>query len=217
MTSTNHGELAKISAEPPTAQEDQAYLRLWFALARRPWKTLVLVPSHPEGSADEAARMFAAVGERVSGLPVRAITMSSLDYGAALALADLQERIRRLTNELGQASRAIEVPTGDDAAAVPNWVMGREASEHEPKPQPESGWEHSSAEHPPGVRAVPRSAAQFVIAIPCLISEPLGLSATQGADAVVVLVELGRTKLDDVRRIVEQVGRDRVAGCILVK
>jgi len=218
MTSTNRTELATISAEAPTVQGDQAYLRLWFALARRPWKTLVLVPSHPEVSADQAARTLAAVGERVSGLPVRAITMSSLDYGAALALADLQERIRSLTNEIGQASRAIEVSPGEADASVPNWVMGRDAgAQQDSTPQQEAGWTRSADESPRGVRVVPRSAAQFVIAIPCLISEPLGLSATQGADAVVVLVELGRTKTDDVRRIVEQVGRERVAGCLLVK
>jgi hypothetical protein len=200
MTSSNNEELAKVSAVPPSGPGDRAYQQLWFALARRPWKSLVLVPTHPEGSADEAARTLAEVGERVSGLPVRAVTMSSLDYGTALALADLQERIRSLTMELNQAPEAIEVTPGEIDAVSPNWAWAR-------------GPEQAS----PGATLNPRTVAQFVIAIPSLISEPLGLSVTQAADAVVVLVELGRTRMADVQRVVDQVGRERVAGCILVK
>jgi hypothetical protein len=214
LTSNKQTELAKIQAEPPVARGDQAYLRLWFALARRPWKTLVLVPSFPEGSADEAARTLADVGERISGLPVRAITMGSLDYGTALALSDLQERIRRLTEELGKPRQAIEVSAGRVDTVGPGWVMGGvEGSE----PAQDEAWGRSAAGPFQGGTVVSRAAAQFVISIPCLLSEPLGLAATQFADAVVVLVELGRSSRDDVRRIVDQVGRERVAGCILVK
>jgi hypothetical protein len=200
MTSTKHEQLARISSVPPIETGDRAYLLLWFALARRPWKTLVLVPSCPDGSADEAARMLAEVGEKVSGLPVRAITMTSLDYGTASALADLQERIRRRTTEMEQAPPAIDVTAIEVRAGSPDWAWGR-----------------GPGEPTPGVAEAPRSAAQFVIAIPSLISEPLGLSATQAADAVVLLVELGRTRMADLHRIVDQVGRERVAGCILLK
>jgi hypothetical protein len=54
-----------------------------------------------------------------------------------------------------------------------------------------------------------------VIAIPSVLEVPLGLAVAQAADAVVVIADLGRTRLDDVRRTVELVGRERVAGCIL--
>jgi hypothetical protein len=43
------------------------------------------------------------------------------------------------------------------------------------------------------------------------------LAATQSADAVVLLVELGKSRMADVRRMVEQVGRERIVGCFLVK
>jgi hypothetical protein len=208
MTSTNHEELAKIPPVQPMAQGDRAYLRLWFALARRPWKSLVLVPSLPDGSAEEAARMLAEVGQKVSGLPVRAITMKSLDYGTALALADLQERIRRLTSELGKAPQTIEVTPGEVDSRSRDWAWGRTS---------EPVWEGATGEPTSEATLGPASVAQFVIAVPCLISEPLALSATQAADTVVVVVEMGRSKLADVRRIVDQVGRERVAGCILVK
>lgn len=218
MTSTDNEALARIQPVLPSAQGDQAYQRLWYALARRPWKTLILVPSHPDISADEAARMLAEVGEKVSGLPVKAITMSALDYGTALALSDLQEQIRRLTIELAQPQQAIEVTPTKSETMGPGWVMADgEGSGGEPGRGAEPGEERGDGEPAPGPGLRPRSVAKFVIAIPCLIHEPLGLSATQAADAVIILMELGRTRMEDVRRIVEQVGRERVVGCILVK
>lgn len=219
MKPTNHEQLARISELPSIERGergDQGYLQLWYALARRSWQSLVLVPGRPGGSADEAARLLAEVGEKVRGLPVRAITMSSLDYGTAFALADLQERIRRLTHELGREREAIEVTPGRVDAVGPGWVMGGEPSRQGPGPQQESIRGEASPEPPSGGTFASRSPAQFVISIPCLLTEPLGLSATQAADAVVVLVELGRTKMADVQRIVDQVGSDRVVGCILV-
>jgi hypothetical protein len=55
-----------------------------------------------------------------------------------------------------------------------------------------------------------------VIAISSVITEPLGLGATAAADAVIVCIERGRTRLADARRTIELVGRDRIAGCYLV-
>jgi hypothetical protein len=196
MTSTTQEELTQVPTAPPGVRDDRAYLELWFALSRHPWLSVVLVPGHPGGSADEAVRALAEVGQRVSGLPVRAVTLSSLDYEAALALSDLQGQLRRVAQEGVEAQRAIEV-TSTEVPADPTERAPEEA-------------ERSEA-------LVPFApAARFVIAVPCLASEPLGLAATQGADAVVFLVELGQTRLAELRGMVEQVGRDRVAGCFLV-
>jgi hypothetical protein len=198
MTSTTNDKLALASAVSRSVQGERAYLDLWFALARRPWMSLVLVPGHPGISADESARMLAEVGQKVSGNPVRAITMSSLDYGTALALADLQDQVRRLADEFSQGPRANEVR----AIEVP--AVGSD---------PES----APGNHSSGVSLVAPMPSRFVIAIPSLIAEPLGLAATQSADAVVLLVELGKSRMADVRRMVEQVGRERIVGCFLVK
>jgi hypothetical protein len=162
--------------------------------------------------------MLAEVGEKVSGLPVKAITMGALDYGTALALSDLQEQIRRLTAELAQPQEAIEVSAGQDPFRGPGWVMGQDRDGgQEPAPENEASWERGADEPVAGPGLRPRAVAKFVISIPCLITEPLGLSATQGADAVIVLVEPGRTKAADVQRMIDQIGPERVVGCILVE
>jgi len=222
-------ELAKASEVAPLGPEDQAYLRLWFSLARRPWRSLVLVPSFPGGSADEPARLLAEVGQKVSGLPVQAIMMSSLDYGTAQALADLQDQVRRLHEEQAEPPQAIEVYPVEHhdeqdghaqehaAGEAPNWAFVRPPVEspHEPRPGPPPG--EPLGDGPAGPRMYPLPASRFVIGVPFLLNEPLGLSATQAADAVLVLVQLGKTRTSDLKAILDQVGRDRVAGCILVK
>jgi hypothetical protein len=196
MTTTTQEELTQVPTAPRSGRDDHAYLELWFALSRHPWLSVVVVPGHPGGSADEAVRALAEVGQRVSGLPVRAVTLSSLDYGAALALSDLQDQLRRVAQEGAEAPKAIEVTSSE----VPD-----DASDRAPE---EARYTEALVPVAP--------AARFVIAVPCLASEPLGLAATQGADAVVFLVELGRTRLAELRSMVEQVGRERVAGCFLV-
>ncbi len=50
-----------------------------------------------------------------------------------------------------------------------------------------------------------------------MVTEPLGLAATQHADAVVVTVRMGRTKTSDLRRTIELIGADQVTGCVLVE
>jgi hypothetical protein len=218
MTSTDRSELAKIPAIPKAAQEDRAYLRLWFTLARLPWQSLVLVPSCPGGSADEAARKLAEVGEKVSGLPVRSVTIGQLDYGTANALADLQERLRRLVIELGRPRAAIEVAGTDVDASPADRAPGRgPGSGGESRSGEEAPWEQDPGEPVQVAAGVRSSVAKFIIAVPDLVGEPLGLSATQAADGVIVVVELGRTKMADVRQIIELVGRQRVLGSILVK
>lgn len=209
MTSNTNDELAQIPPGQWSAEKERAYLQLWFALARRPWMSVVLVPGRAGGSAEEAAMALAEVGQKVSGLAVRAVTMSALDYGTALVLSDLQDQLRRFSGEAAQAPRAIEV-SAEEVQGV------QEDQEAEPGSEPSEPIQSEAPDHPSAGLMPVFPAARFVIAVPCILSEPLGLAATQGADAVVVLVEQGLTRTRDVRRIVEQVGRDRVAGCFLV-
>jgi len=59
--------------------------------------------------------------------------------------------------------------------------------------------------------------ARLIISIPPVLTEPLGLTATQESDAVVLAVRLNRSRMDEVRRTLQLVGRERVLGCFLVR
>ncbi len=57
---------------------------------------------------------------------------------------------------------------------------------------------------------------RVIVAVQPVVSEPLGLAVTQGADAVVLCVEMRRDRLAAARKTIELVGRDRIAGCLLL-
>jgi hypothetical protein len=59
--------------------------------------------------------------------------------------------------------------------------------------------------------------ARLVISIPPVIEMPLGLGVAQSADLVVLVVELGRSRIASVKKTLELVGRDRVAGCFVIR
>jgi hypothetical protein len=55
-----------------------------------------------------------------------------------------------------------------------------------------------------------------IIAVQSVLIEPLSLAVTREADASVLCIEKGRTRQAAVRRTVELIGRDRIAGCVLI-
>ena len=57
---------------------------------------------------------------------------------------------------------------------------------------------------------------KVIVAIQPVVVEPLGLAVTEGADAVVLCIEVGRTRLAAARRTIELVGRERIAGALLL-
>ena len=59
-------------------------------------------------------------------------------------------------------------------------------------------------------------AGQVIVCVPPVVAEPLSLAVAQAADAVVLKIELGKTRMRDIRRSMSLIGRDRIAGCILV-
>jgi len=185
------------AAPAPADQDEKAYQRLWFALARSPWSSLVLVPADPRGSAERVARALADVGKRLSDVPVTAVTSGALEYGTAVALADLPQFVDR-RRQLPQATW----PTVD--------VRSQPAAPAEPG---------ATADAAPGGEGalMVSSGARIVIAIPAVVSEPLGLATTMKADRVVVCIELGRTRKADARRTVALIGRERIAGCFLIR
>lgn len=65
------------SSTPPSRRQDgiqgeiaPAFQELWFALARRPWSSLVLVPADEGGGAAQFAAALADVGRRLRNAPV---------------------------------------------------------------------------------------------------------------------------------------------------
>jgi hypothetical protein len=56
---------------------------------------------------------------------------------------------------------------------------------------------------------------KVIISVPPVIVEPLALAVTGAADAVVLCIRKGSTRLLDADRTAQLVGRDRVVGCVL--
>ena len=146
--------------QPPGRQ----FQELWFLLARKPWRSLALVPADEGGSAREIAFSLAQVGRMLHEAVTVFQFAGGLDPASATAVADSSTPETRST-----ALRPLE-RTG-----------------------------------------------RFIAALQPVISEPLGLATATGADAVVLCIEVGKTRLDAARRTIELIGRDRVSGCLLVR
>jgi hypothetical protein len=141
------------------------YQELWFSLARRPWRSLVLVPTEAGGSAAAVATSLSEVGRRLRETPVTFhIVADPLDPASAGRLA-----ARLVTGSMSETPPAPDQPLG-----------------------------------------------QVIVAVQPVITEPLGVAIAQAADLAVVCVEMGRSSASSVRRTVELLGRDRIAGCVLV-
>lgn len=81
------------AAPPPSPVPGNEHHELWFSIAPRQWRSLVLVPCHASGSTVELAHALAEVGRRLHGPPVIAIDAAPLDYdGAAMVSAVLTRR-----------------------------------------------------------------------------------------------------------------------------
>lgn len=57
---------------------------------------------------------------------------------------------------------------------------------------------------------------KLVIGVPPVVSNPVGLGITDAADFILLGIELGRTTTAEVRRSIEMIGRERIAGCVLI-
>jgi hypothetical protein len=137
---------------------------LWFALARRNWRSLVLVPADEGGSAAAIAASLADVGRRLRDTQVTFLIMTDpLDFASAAKIIGAFD----LTKQAGTALAV--APTG-----------------------------------------------KVIVAIQPVVVEPLGLAATEAADAIVLCIEVGRTRLAAARRTIELVGRARIAGALLI-
>ncbi|HET6437714.1 MAG TPA: hypothetical protein VFG59_06620 [Anaeromyxobacter sp.] len=177
------------SLEGPGA-DARDVLELWMSLSRWEWKSLVLVPADAESSAAPLARLLANVAQHLSFGPVTAISVDRLEYGSALALADLQQHL--------DAQRTAVGPV----------VEARPAVEGDPVVVPEGPQTEAIMRLPP---------ARLIISIPPVVREPLGIPAAREADAVIVCLRLGWSRLPDVRRTVELIGREKITGTVLLR
>jgi len=196
---------AQARASNGPADDESAYQELWLTLARRDWRSMVLVPAEPGGSAEAVARALAAVGTRLGPAPVTVVAVSSLEYGSALALADLPAFVDR---------RRPAPPTGGPIVDLaPADVQEVEASEPVEAAEPVA---RPGAVAEARARAV-SSAARLIFSVPSVLTEPLGLATIQRADLVVLCVGVGHTGLANARRTLELIGRERVAGCLMLR
>jgi hypothetical protein len=65
-------------------------------------------------------------------------------------------------------------------------------------------------------RAMP-PVGQVIVAIPPVVTEPLGVGIAHAADAVILCVAMGRTRLKSARRTVELIGPERITGAFLIR
>jgi hypothetical protein len=185
------------------------YIELWITLSRRQWSSLVLIPADRGGSTAEIANGLADIGQRLSYGPVTAIAVRSLEYGSALALADLQEHVDRERRNRERPDSVVDATLAPaEPMADPPDAVNPDDSAGGPPPPGEAPGTQSIVRTPP---------ARVIISVPPVVSEPLGLAAAGQADAVVLAIRMNESCMADVRRTVELVGRERVTGCFLVR
>lgn len=191
---------ARQGAAPPGVEEvdSRASQELWLALARRAWSSLVLVPAEPGVPVEQVAHDLARVGKRIGQGPVSAVTPNALEYATAAALADMPSFVGRRRLEGRGAWTTIDLSTSE-LTAIP------EGAEDPARPDQRAEQAIALA-----------STARLIISVPAVVEEPLGLAAVNAADLVVICVERGRTHLASVERTVRLIGRERVAGCVLL-
>jgi hypothetical protein len=102
------GPAAQVAIERGAARRGSAnreFQELWFALARRHWRSLVLVPADEGESVAAIAASLADVGRRLRRVPVTFFIMSNpIDYGSAAKIIAAFESTRQDGSELATAS-----------------------------------------------------------------------------------------------------------------
>lgn len=211
------GDDVRAPPAPAGSVDAHQLLDLWFALARFDWSCLVVAPASA-GSADELAKSLADTGQHLSDHPVSAVTLKVLGPASVRALMGLVARFRE-----GQQGATWPPPVSADLEKLlMEYVDEPEEPLLEGEPVPE--WPKAPAgprpdgDGPRGERqaAVPLPSGKLIIAIPSVLTEPLGIAVARAADGVVLTVELGRTRLADAERSAELIGREHLVGtCVL--
>lgn len=56
---------------------------------------------------------------------------------------------------------------------------------------------------------------RLIVSVPSVTGEPVALAVANKVDLVVLAIEVGKTRMRDVKKTIEKIGKDRIAGCIL--
>lgn len=195
-----HFKLFRGSTAPTSDASRKDIADLWFSLSRVSWSSLVLVPADEGSSASEVATALAEFGGRLRDAPVTAIVADSMDFESARILSDLQQRV------------AYPPPPRERVTVEAEVVVGEPAAGGDPAPPTES-----RAIERTGHEATPLNPGAVVVAIQPVVVEPLGVAIAQAASAVVLCVELGKTRLASARRTIELIGADRIVGAFLIR
>jgi hypothetical protein len=166
------------------------FQELWFATRRRKWRSLVVVPASPGSSALHIAQALGEVGSAIRMSPVQVINAEGMDL----------ERIARVVSDI---TGELKAEGKGDPQAASAWTSG-------PAGASAAGKDVTAARSGPAERAT-------IIAIEAVAQNPLLLPLALAADAVLLCVEVGRTKLDDAHHAVELIGRDRIIGTVLLR
>jgi hypothetical protein len=197
---------------PPPGRD---YQELWFRLARIPWASLVLVPADSGTSVAEIATSLAEVGTSLRDTPVTAIVADTIDYESARALSEMQPR---LTN--GSAYRATVNVEADAVDPEPREAPGPHAPGAHSAGSPTAGsraaGSRSRADGSPAATPLPPS-GRAIISINAVVDEPLGIAIAQAADAVLLCVEMGRSRIGAARRTIELIGQERMIGALVIR
>ncbi len=193
---TDASEARRLARERTVSGSDhprREFQELWFALARREWRSVVLVPADAGESAAAAATSLAEVGRQLHEFPVTLFVMANpLDYWPALQI-------------VSTAASMEEGREGSDARTGPANSLGYA-----------SAVQMVASAASTGRGSTRPSTGKVIIAVQPVVVAPLGLAVTQAADASILCIEMGRTHLAAARRTIELVGRERIAGCLLI-
>ncbi|HEY2031699.1 MAG TPA: hypothetical protein VGH20_21045 [Myxococcales bacterium] len=58
---------------------------------------------------------------------------------------------------------------------------------------------------------------KVIVAIDPIVEDPMGIAAALAADAALLCLELGKSRLADAQHTLEQIGRERFIGCVVLR
>jgi hypothetical protein len=66
-------------------------------------------------------------------------------------------------------------------------------------------------------RAGDGAPSRVIVSIPPVTVDPLGVAVAQAADATILCIAMGRSRVAAVQRTIQLIGRDCIAGCFLIR
>jgi hypothetical protein len=126
------------------------------------------------------------------------------EVGTAIRMSPVQV-VNAEGMDLDRIAKLVQDISGGDKAEVKEAVWTSGSAARSP-----GGWDVPAAGRAPPGRAT-------IVALDAVADNPLILPLALAADAVLLCVEVGRTKLEDARHSVDLIGRDRLIGCALLR